>query len=495
MKNNFSTKNGISRTNKASIFIVSIIDFLFVLASLLQISTGIDSKISVLIFMSITIITFFLNIIFFKKDSSSPKLKYIILIGFFIVYTFALFNTAQTIVFVDIIAVLILCFLYFDLKLIVAISSASVIVNIIKVAYCILIRGVTDTATLYDYGIEVLTMIVIAIALYISTKISNDLNNEKVSSIEEAHNTQEQILTDVLNIASVLESNSTEIFDIISDLESSSDTVNSAVSNITSAMSNTVNSVQNQSVLTDNIHNVISETSETAKTTNILSNQTISAMDKGVEILKELLQKAMVINENSDNVEKSMLLLKDNALKIQEITSAITSISNQTNILSLNASIESARAGEAGKGFAVVATEIRNLATQSGNSADEITSIIKTLQNIVDTCVTEVDKLRLLNKEQNDLINNTEKIFDETISKMNNVNSNISLVSTKVNDILTNNNEIINNIQEISASSEETMAGLEETSAITIENNDRASKTKLLATELLESSNKIKKYL
>ena len=495
MKKNFIFKDGVSRTNKASIFIVSLIDLLFVLASILQLNAGIDSKANIIFFMALTIITFILNLFFYKKDSSSPKLKYIILIGFFILYTFVLFNSEQTIVFVDIIAVLILCFLYFDLKLIITIGIATVIVNILKVLYFILVKGISDSSTLYEYSIQVVTMIIVAIALYMATKISNDLNNEKLISIEEGRKKQEVILGDVLKIAAILENDSTKVFEIISELQNSSNTVNTAVSNITTAMENTVSNVQAQHLLTQNIQNVISETSETAKNATSISNETIVAMNDGVKIVGELIEKSTIVNENSNSVEKCMIQLKDNTSKIQSITKVITGISNQTNILSLNASIESARAGEAGKGFAVVANEIRNLATQSGDSAEEITTIVKTLQEMVDSCVVEVDKLRNVSKEQNNLITNTESIFNDTIFKMNNVNDNVTLVFDKISAILSHNNEIVDSIQEISTYSEETMAGLEETTAITNENNDRATQTKLLAQKLLKTSSDMKKYI
>lgn len=449
MKTNTLHKDGISRTNMASILIVSIIDVLFILVSAIQLSTGIDSKYNVIFFIIITIITMLLNVFFYMKNSTSSKLKHIILVGFFIIYTFALFNTEKTIVFVDIIAVLILCFLYFDLKLIIKLGSAAVIVNIIKVGYFILIKGISDTSSLYDYGISIITMIVIAIALYLATKISNDLNLQKHNLIEDAKKKQESILNDVLKIAAVLDNNSSEVFNIVSELENSSSTVNNAVDSITGAMESTVTSVQSQSILT----------------------------------------------ENSDSVEKSMIQLKQNAAIIQTISGVITGISKQTNILSLNASIESSRAGEAGKGFAVVATEIRNLAAQSEDSAKEITTIVNTLREIVEVCFDEVERLRQANKEQATLISNTEEIFNQTILKVKSLNDNVTLVSEKTNNILSSNNEIVDSIQKISSSSEETMASLEETTAITNENSTRAAQTKALAKELLETSNQIKKYI
>ena len=86
-----------------------------------------------------------------------------------------------------------------------------------------------------------------------------------------------------------------------------------------------------------------------------------------------------VAEESATRIKELEKLSKD----IEQFAGVISSISNRTNILSLNASIEAARAGEHGRGFAVVASEVRNLAAQSSKSSREITDTIAKVQSSV----------------------------------------------------------------------------------------------------------------
>lgn len=86
------------------------------------------------------------------------------------------------------------------------------------------------------------------------------------------------------------------------------------------------------------------------------------------------------INQMAEMADKNSVLaeaLGDKSKKVTDIVSMITNIANQTNLLALNAAIEAARAGEHGRGFAVVAEEVRKLAEQSGQAADQIQNIVE----------------------------------------------------------------------------------------------------------------------
>ncbi len=103
----------------------------------------------------------------------------------------------------------------------------------------------------------------------------------------------------------------------------------------------------------------------------------------------------------------------ESAMKIREATTLITSIAEETNLLSLNASIEAARAGDQGRGFAVVASQIQKLAEQSNESARQIENIIDSLIEDSQKSVATMEDVKKIMESQSESVGRTNERFTQ----------------------------------------------------------------------------------
>lgn len=483
--------------NRSVLLINWILNLVLVLGYLMEYFKGAKSLGYILVLFSIVFVPLIMASILYFRNKESKVMKFVTLSGYFIMYTFVMFmaDIDRILVFVYMFPIILMYFLYFDLKIMVASCSLALLINIAKITYYMFVLHITDPNSTTNFTLQIAVVLLYSISVILSTKLSNKFNKEHLESIKKETEKQEAILADIFKIAAVLDKNSLQVFDIVAELTATTEVVTNSVHEIAKGSTDTAENIQTQSELTHQIHKIIENTSGLSEKMGKASTDTMEDVNKGIIIVNNLSLKATAVNENSENVYNTMFELKNKSNDIQTITEIITGISEQTSLLSLNAAIESARAGESGKGFAVVADEIRKLAMQSKDSASNIVNIISQLQQKADESVGAVGKLKEVNAEQNLLILQTKEIFNAIISKMKDVNENVNFVNERINEILTSNNKIVDSISEMSALSEQVTASAEQANTLTNQNIEKVGAAKKLVEELVETSNEMNKYI
>lgn len=236
------------------------------------------------------------------------------------------------------------------------------------------------------------------------------------------------------------------------------------------------------------------------------TNAFIKAIDEDVYEIKTKMETAMATVEEGnravqaqkrtipDTVQKfadiqgAVLNLNNVSKEIGEIINAISGISEQTNLLSLNAAIEAARAGEAGKGFGVVADEIRKLSDNTKQSTEKIKALIDRTTWEVSSIIAVVENGSSAITAQNASVEQTEKAFVHISTMVGSILEGIKNISGKTGKLTEYSGSLNDAIENISAVTEETSAEAQEANSSV---SGQAFSLGLINERVLEFSSKI----
>ena len=321
---------------------------------------------------------------------------------------------------------------------------------------------------------------------------SKDELGHLIQSLEKARLKMQDTLSQIINKSTAVSGSSQELSATMEELNSNITTIDNSTENI-------VRNIEEINSSTDGLAETISQM---AMDVNDLATDAIQSNEESIKI------RARATNTKTQGIESKRItdeIYKEKELKIKkaieegkvvseinQIALSISEISNQTNLLSLNAAIEAARAGEQGRGFAVVAEQVKLLAEQSSNYANNIQSIVIDVQNAVNNLSVNsqdiLDFIATKVKDDYDLLIETGEQYEKDAVYVSELSQTLAAMSEEISasteELSTTVKIIADNMKTVSHDSENILTSLDEVSKAGEEVSEIAQNQAMISEEM-----------
>ena len=458
------------RCNKTVISAYAIITIALIAAYLIEVIKGSRTIGYYAIFCLLAIVPFVACFVMYKRDREAERMKYVCAMGFSVFYWFIIFTTTSPVAYTYalLIATVLLCYNEEKLTLFYMISVC--VGNILYVVW----TGINEKMTAEDLPnieIRIISLVMFSIFIYMASLVVKRNNDAKMQQIEEEKENTEELMQQLMTVSERLTNDIQVVTEKMETLELSSGKTKNSMEEVAQGTSEAVDTIQVQLEKTEEIQQTVQ--SVTRASDNITEHiaDTQRELEAAQNNIDNLIRHVQLSNTANENVSKELNELYMYTDQMQSIVQMINEVTDQTSLLSLNASIEAARAGEAGRGFAVVAAEISSLATQTQQATVDITNLIDNISRELEGVVRVINQMIHNAEEQNTVANNTAESFSKIAVKNGQVEKEALEMSRLVSDLTEANALIAKGIETISAVTEEVTAHSNETLESTEENN------------------------
>jgi methyl-accepting chemotaxis protein len=303
-----------------------------------------------------------------------------------------------------------------------------------------------------------------------NTFITDFLKRERIrrepkSSTSEDNQHTNRLLTQVLKTSVQVTNQSERVEQITKETTQSSEEMASVIQDLVGNTQAQFDSIHHVTEVGENIKSYIDTIGSSTNKATEHAEYTHEVAMNGALTIEETHDHMVDLAQGIEQLRGNLNQLSRFSVEIEKSLALISSITDRTNILSLNASIEAARAGDAGRGFAVVANEVRNLAAQSAESLKENTKVISNLTSFIHSSVQLVEDTTQKSNKMSTAVLRTKESLNRIVTAADNSQIENNQIKEQITNISSQISQITKNLDLLSQSAQSNLAATEEVSA------------------------------